>query len=118
MNHFTVTFYSKENGECPVETFLDSLGPKLRAKAFRDLEVLREKALALREPLVKHLGEGLFELRIQQGGDAARIFYFFFGSREIVVTSGYLKKTRKAPRKRIKEASGFKQDWERRHANG
>ena len=50
---FEVDFYRKENGNVPVVDFLYSLTPKLRAKAFRDIELLKDMGNDLREPYVK-----------------------------------------------------------------
>lgn len=42
-----------DNGKIPVRDFLYSLEPKLRAKAFRDIELLKSLGSELREPYVK-----------------------------------------------------------------
>ncbi len=38
---YDVEFYQKENGEVPVKDFLESIPPKLRAKTFREIELLK-----------------------------------------------------------------------------
>ena len=43
MQKFEVIFYEKENGDCPVEEFLNSLDVKMRAKLVGLLELLEEK---------------------------------------------------------------------------
>ena len=43
MNQFTVEFYEKENGEIPVEEFLDSLDIGMKSKLVMILKVLQEK---------------------------------------------------------------------------
>ncbi len=50
---FELDFYKKENGKTPVQDFLYSLTPKLRAKAFRDIELLKNLGTKLKEPYVK-----------------------------------------------------------------
>ena len=45
-----VDFYHKKNGECPVEEYLDSLSPKLRAKTLRSIMLLEEFGCELRMP--------------------------------------------------------------------
>lgn len=45
------------------------------------------------EPHSKSMGKGLFELRVRQGSDIARAFYFFFCGSKIVVTNGFVKKS-------------------------
>ena len=66
---YLIDFYKKENGKIPVQDFLYSLEPKLRAKAFRDIELLQNLGNELKEPYVKSLkgnkNKGLYELRIK-----------------------------------------------------
>lgn len=50
---FDIEFYMKSNGDIPVQNFLYSLEPKLRAKAFRDIELLHTMGNKLKEPYVK-----------------------------------------------------------------
>ena len=64
------------------------------------------------------MGGGLFELRSRQGDDIARSFYFFFSGDRIVVTNGFVKKTRKTPRRELACALAYKADWEERFGNG
>ena len=63
MSQFTVEFYEKENGEIPVEEFLDSLDIGMKSKLVMILKVLQEKGNQLREPYSKHLEDGIFEIR-------------------------------------------------------
>lgn len=46
---FDVEFYRKQNGECPIEDFLDQLDHKIRAKVLRDLELLEARGKELRQ---------------------------------------------------------------------
>ena len=46
MTKFEVIAYETENGDNPVEKFLDKLNPKMRAKIFGMLVILQEKHLA------------------------------------------------------------------------
>lgn len=118
MEDFEVVFYRRPNGTTPMDEFLESLPPKLNAKVHRDLGALREEAHRLREPQSKCMGGGLFELRSRQGDDIARSFYFFFSGSRIVVTNGFVKKTRKTPRGELARALAYKADWEERFGNG
>ena len=89
-------FYMKENGRIPVLDFLYSLNPKLRAKAFSDIELLKKLGTELKEPYVKPLkgkgNEGLYELRIRFSSDIARIFYFICYNNKFVLLHGFIKK--------------------------
>jgi len=77
MTDFKIVAYEKENGEVPVEKFLENVNPKMRAKIYGLLEILQEKGNRLREPYSKHLEDGIFELRCKFGSDITRVLYFF-----------------------------------------
>lgn len=114
---FEINYYTLPNGQKPVEEFIDSLPPKMRAKAFYSLQVLEEYGNALREPHSKPIGDGLFELRIKFASDITRIFYFFVVDNKIILTNGFVKKTPKTPKAQIELAKKYKADYERRLNN-
>lgn len=111
-----IIFYKLSNGTIPVLEFLNSIkNKKLKAKAYRDIEILKEFGTQIREPLSKQIEQGLFELRIQQSNDIARIFYFFIKNGNIIITNGFIKKTMKTPKSEIAIALKYKADYERRN---
>lgn len=111
MSQFTVDFYRTSNSICPVQTFLDSIDTKMRAKLLRLVLLLEENGNELREPYSKPLGNGIFELRAPQGNTIARILYFFVAGNIIVLTNGFIKKTRKTPRSEIQTAKKYRKDY-------
>lgn len=115
---YEVVFYTRANGVVPVEEFLLSLPPKLRAKAFSDIELLGKHGNTLREPYVKPIkgkeNKGLFELRIKFSSDIARIFYFVFINNRYVLLSGFIKKDNKTPKREIEKARKYMEDFKRR----
>lgn len=114
---WTIEFYETENGRKPVEEFLDSLNMKMRAKATKEIVILREFGTGIKEPYSKYLQDGIFELRIKFASDIARVFYFFYVGRKIVLTNGFIKKTQKTPPKELEKALNYKSDYERRKSN-
>jgi len=48
------------------------------------------------------------------GNVRSRIFYFFCGDREIFLTNGFIKKTKKTPPGELEKALRYKADHERR----
>ncbi len=101
MKQFEVIFYESEEKESPVELFLSTLEVKMRAKLVGLLEILEDKGNQLREPYSKYLGDGIFELRCKVGSDITRVLYFFYYEGKIVLTNGFVKKTKKTPRQEI-----------------
>jgi len=118
MPDFKVIVYEKENGEVPVEEFLDSINPKMRAKIYGMLAILQEKGNLLREPYSKHLDDGIFELRCKFGSDITRILYFFYYEGKIILTNGFIKKTQETPKEEILIAKKRRKDFIERLMNG
>lgn len=108
---FNVEFYEREDGDTPVENFLNSLDIKMRNKILMILNVLQEKGNQLREPYSKHLEDGIFEVRGKVGSDIARVLYFFYYNGKIIVTNGFVKKTQKTPRKEIELAKKYRKEY-------
>jgi phage-related protein len=77
---FEVLFYEDDSGEKPVETFLDSTEPKMRAKLISTMEILEEKGN----------------------------MYFFYFEGKIIMTNGFVKKTQKTPVKEIELAKNYR----------
>ena len=96
-----------------------SLDVKLRAKAFRDIELLEKCGDELKEPYVKSIKgknhKGLYELRIKFAGDIARIFYFTYYGDTYVLLHGFIKKTMKVPTHELDRAKGYMEDYIRRN---
>ena len=88
--HWTVTEYENPSGEAPVLSFLQALTDDAKAEAIALVRIITERGNALREPLSKALGSGLFELRGKTSG--VRIFYTFRPGRVIVLLDGIVKK--------------------------
>jgi len=113
-----IEYYQKENGEIPVEDFLLTLNPKLRAKAYSDIMLLKQLGINIRAPYSSPIkGEkykGIFELRTKFSSDITRIFYFLFDKNKFVLLHGFVKKTDKLPDRELDRALDYKLDYERR----
>ena len=114
MRDFTVIAYEKEDGETPVEDFINGLDVKMRAKMYGLLSILQEKGNTLREPYSKHLDDGIFELRCKVGNNITRILYFFYYEGKIILTNGFVKKTQKTPSSEIERAKRYRADYHSR----
>ena len=116
-----IEYYQKENGEIPVEDFLLTLNPKLRAKAYSDIMLLKSLGINIRSPYSSPIkGEkykGLYELRTKFSSDITRIFYFLFEKNKFVLLHGFVKKSNKPPERELERALNYKFDYERRCNN-
>ena len=111
MAKYQAVFFEHKNGSIPAQEFLDSIDEKLRAKMLRTISILQESGTDLREPYSKHLEDGIFELRAKVGSDITRVMYFFFVGRRIILTNGFVKKTRKTPKSEITKAKVFRKEY-------
>lgn len=109
--NFEVEFYETEDGKQPIEDFLSSLEPKMRAKMVSMMELLEEKGTNLRKPYTKHLNDGIFELRCKLASNISRALFFFYIGGKIIITNGFIKKTQKTPPKEIVLAKERRADY-------
>lgn len=111
MGKYTIVLYVKENGESPIRKFIDSLDIKMKAKALRMINLLKQNGNELREPYTKSLSDGLLELRIIQSNHIVRILFFFVHGNTIVLTNGFIKKSNKTPKREIELAQNYRRDY-------
>lgn len=110
-------FYRNHNNKSPFVDFLDSLDNKLRAKTLMMVSLLEKYGNSLREPYTKNLKDGLFELRAISGSNITRSLFFFYLNRNIVITNGFVKKTKKTPKSEIELAKKYRDDYIKRNGN-
>ena len=108
---FDIDYYELPDGSKPVELFLDSLNDKLAAKTLRNISLLEKNGNRLGMPFSKHLEDGIFELRTEQGSDLTRVLYFFIIGEKAVLTHGFVKKTQKTPHGEIERAKKYRHDY-------
>lgn len=60
---------------------------------------------------VKHLGEGIYELRAVYGDNTYRLLFFFDEGNTVVLLNVFQKKTRKTPRAEIALAKRLKAEY-------
>lgn len=111
MKNFDVIAYTKLDGTVPVNEFLYALSEKMRAKVLKEFDMLADYGNELREPYTKHVGDGIFELRVKSGSDISRVMYFFYVGKRIILTNGFIKKTNKTPKCEIELAQKYRQDY-------
>lgn len=112
---FDVVFYELSDGKEPMAEFLDSLPTKLRAKMYREIDLLMEFGPLLRLPHSRYLKNGIFEIRAQAGNNIARSLYFFVTGQTIILTNGFIKTSQKTPDSEIELALKYRLDYMARH---
>ena len=96
---------------------MDGLSKKMRTRFAKLIVLLREEGVKLRMPYSEYLKDGVFQIRAQQEGNIARVLYFFWDGRKIILTNGFSKKTQKTPPAELERAKRYKADYERREAD-
>ena len=90
--------------------FILSLSVKMQAKIQRTIELLKEFGYLLPEPHPKKVKgvKNLYELRAKLGSDICRLFYFYWKEKIYIITSGYIKKSKKLEKNEINKALKIK----------
>lgn len=93
--------------------FLTHQRPKVKEKIYWTIKVFEEIKVIPTEYL-KHIEgtNGLYEMRIQLGSDAFRIFCFFDNGNCVVLGNGFQKKTQRTPLQEIERALQIKKEYE------
>jgi len=85
-----------------LEKFIQSLEKPTLAKTLRTIDLLEKFGYDLKFPHSKKIAKNLFELRVR-GKQEIRILYTFHKS-QIILLSGFIKKSQKIPQKEIHTA--------------
>ena len=93
--------------------FFDKQSKKVKAKIIWTFNLV-EDLQRVPETYLKHIENtnGLYEIRVQFGGDIFRVFCSFDQEKLVVITNGFQKKTQKTPRQEIESALKIKAEYE------
>lgn len=108
MENFDIDFFELDNGDCPIQEYLDSVDVKMRAKIVRTIGLLETNGNMLGMPYSEPLEDGIFELRTKLSSNISRVLYFFYVGRKIILTNGFTKKTNKVPKSEIELAKKYR----------
>ena len=114
-NEIQIILYTDEKDRNYVSEFILSLNVKTQSKFYSILNLLKEKGKTLKEPYVKHLEQGIHEIRVRFSNENIRVLYFWDTDNRIVLTNGFLKKMQKIKRSEIELAIKRRQDYHRRY---
>ena len=90
-----VHFYQELNGNEPVRKWLKSLDDEQRFIIGTDIKKVQYR-WPLGLPLVKNIGEGLWEVRSSLPNTIARVI-FIISKQKMILLHGFIKKTQKTP---------------------
>lgn len=107
-----VKFYKSANGKCPIKEYLDSLPSKVAQKITWVLSIIEEFDVVPTKYFKKLEGtQEIYECRIDFGGNTYRMLGFFFSGNFVVLTNGFMKKTRKTPVEEIELCDSRMKDF-------
>ena len=107
-----IHFYRTISGSSPVEDFLDKLSDKQVEKVLWVLRIIRDIDFVPKEYFKKLVNtDDIWEIRVKSGNNIFRILGFFYKSKIIILTNGFMKKTQKTPLNEIKIAQDRKNDF-------
>lgn len=109
-----IEFYETEAGRFPVLEWIEDMPEEDKGVARGYIELLSELGTDARMPLVKPLGNKLFELRWPHSDKHHRIIYFAAPGRKFVMLNGFVKKRRETPPKEMATALRRMRDYNRR----
>ena len=90
--------------------FYEALGEKEQEKVDYALMLLKTQN-RVSAKFVKHLEDGIYELRAIYGGETYRILFFFDEGHLVVLCNAFQKKTQKTPRAVIDLAKTLRQEY-------
>ena len=110
-----IKFYRFETGKCPVEEHFDSLTNKQFEKIAFVLDIIEQLDIVPRKFFKKlQSTDDIWEVRVKIGSNIFRLLGFFDGSKLVVLSHAFQKKTQKTPKRAIKTAEERKKDYFRR----
>ena len=83
--------------------FISSISELEARKVFYVLDMLKMQE-RLSTKFIKHIEDGIFELRAEHGGNIFRAFFIFDEGNIVLLFNGFQKKLQKTPRKEIEQA--------------
>ena len=89
---------------------MDTLKEKEQEKVQYGLLLLKTQD-RLSKKFVKHIKDGVYELRTEYGGNIYRVFFIFDDGQIVVLFNGFQKKTQKTPPGEIERAIKIKEAY-------
>lgn len=91
-------------------SFIRCLNEDVRKKIDYVLDMLKSLR-KINSKFVKHISDGLFELRVEWEGNIYRVFFIFDDVNIVVLFNGFQKKSQKTPVREIEKALRIKKEY-------
>lgn len=111
---WAIEWFETEAGNLPVLEWLQDLSEKEQGLVLWHIEQLALLGLEAQMPLVRPLGNKLYELRIRTRGRNQRIAYFAASGKKFVLVHGFTKKQKTTPQSEKEVALKRMRDYKRR----
>lgn len=111
-----IEYFETASGRVPVLDWIREMTPEAQALALGYIDQLALLGTEAREPLVKPLGDKLFELRWTAEDKQHRIAYFAVKGHTFVLLHGIVKKQWKWSKKDLETTRKRMKDYEGRHS--
>jgi len=110
-----VIFYKTSAGHSPIDDFLNALNSKQAKKVAWVLNLVEELKVVPKQYFKKMTNtKDLWEVRVRSSSNIYRFLGFFDGSKIVILSHAFQKKTQKTPRQAIKLAEERMNDYFRR----
>lgn len=90
--------------------FINSLEELQARKIFYVIDMLKTQ-MRISEKFIKHLGDGIYELRAEVSGNIFRVLFIFDEGNIVLLLNGFQKKTQKTPKSEIDLAKKLKKEY-------
>ncbi|MEI8086738.1 MAG: type II toxin-antitoxin system RelE/ParE family toxin [Paludibacter sp.] len=90
--------------------FLVTLSEQEKKKVFYVLDMLKTQE-RISAKFVKHIQEGLYEMRTEYNSNIYRLFFIFDDGKIVVLFNGFQKKTQKTPHSEIDKALKIMEEY-------
>jgi phage-related protein len=116
MSSWSIEWLEMETGNVPVLDWIRDMSEKEQGIVLWHIDQLEHLGMEARMPLVRPLGDKLYELRIRAQGKNQRIAYFAASGRKFVLVHGFTKKQKTTPQREKEIALRRMRDYKRRFA--
>jgi phage-related protein len=114
--NYSIVYYEKESGECPVREFIQQFDAVREMPAiYARMALLEEHGPQLKRPYADFLRDKIYELPFKIAKRQMRILYFFALAKAIILTNAFIKKTKNVPENEIERAIRFRRDYLIKH---